>query len=579
MRAGARLLVSLGLVLLAGFFACGGNDNAACVPGRAVKCACDGGLEGQQTCRPDGSGYQACLGCTAVRAGFTDMTQKLGLPDTSMSCAGFEDFDNDGKLDLILSTSTVPSEGLIYAGHGDGTFAKTPVHVGKGPQISCALGDIDRDGHVDLILTMGNFNGGASIEYWHNRGDFHFELDKTGIALPEIYDRVIIGLGVWDFDQDGWLDLVAGRLLQAGQSTQDCQFTSEADYRCLVPMTPNNPPPLLFHNDHGVLKLADPARAPGPADATLMAPFPGTTNAIAFADFDRDGRSDMLLMNDFYVNQVYLRGAGGRFVHGETAMGIAEYNHGMGAAIADFDGDGLYDIYGADLGPNNFWFGKPDGTMENRALALGISAATHFHSNWSPLGEDFDLDGRPDVFVAASGVVNNDEDMQRMAGGHGAIQKAVPQYDLLFWNDGAKFTPQKLMHRAGQPANVIFAASAAGDPDGDGDLDILVAAGMPAQFRYLRNDARPGNYLVVDLTGTTSNIDGIGAEVSLVEGGKVFQMRTVGTQGTVGSTWRRAHFGLGARTTIEEVRVKWPSGKEQKVGPVAARQTLKLTEP
>ncbi len=564
--------------LLAGFFACGGDDGA-CVPGRTVRCACPGGATGLQTCRADGSGYEACDACEAVRAGFTDLTKELGLPDTSMSCVGFEDFDGDGKIDILVSSSGVPAFGLVYAGDGKGGFSKNPVgQVAAGAQMVCTIGDVDRDGRPDVMVGIGSFNGGTKVELWKNLGDFKFAPQPEAITIPPIFDQVIIALGLWDYDQDGWLDLFVGRLL-GGSLSSDCNYTSDADFRCLLPMIPNNPAPMLFHNKNGRFEPTTGApRDPRAGDPALAAPYPGTTNAVAFADFDRDGRTDLLMMNDWYVNHVYLRTADGKFVHGEHQLGIDEYNHGMGAAIADYDGDGRLDVFGADLGPNNLWFGQPDGTFKNRGLEVGVAQPTHYLSTWAPLGEDFDLDGLPDIFVASSGGVDSTEDMVKLATGSGQVLPGVKQFDLLFWNSGGKFTAQKLPHRPGQTPNIIFAASAAADPDGDGDLDILVAAGMPAQLRYLRNDQPPGNWLVVDLEGTTSNRDGIGAEVSLVEGGKVLQMRTLGSQGSVGSSWRRAHFGLGQRTGVEEVRVRWPSGKTQKMGPVTAKQTIRIKE-
>jgi hypothetical protein len=347
-----------------------------------------------------------------------------------------------------------------------------------------------------------------------------------------------------------------------------CQFLSEADYACVLPMATNYPEPAIYHNETGTFKLKL---------GVLPPPFPGTTNAVGFADINRDGRIDVFMSNDWYVNHLHYQDAKGLYRHAEEGAGIAQYNHGMGVAITDFDNDGLLDMYGADLGPNNFWFGQADGTMKNRALELGIAAATHYHSNWAPLGEDFDLDGRADVFVASAGVVNNDADLAKL----GLLQPVadhIPQYDLLFWNDGVGFSSQQLPHRPGQTANVVIGAAAAADPDGDGDLDILVAAGSPLQFRYLRNDQPAGNYLVVDVEGTTSNKDGIGAEVALIEGGKVSQLRVVGSQGSLGQSWRRAHFGLGTRTSVEGIEVRWPSGTTQLVGAVQANQTITITE-
>ncbi len=578
MRAPWAIAGAAAALLLAGAPSCGPSGADNCTPGRSIDCACPGGAHGVQTCRADGNGYEACSACAfpvAARDGFSDVTLEMGLPSAGGPCLGLEDFDGDGKLDLMLNTGDVGSYIGIYPGAGDGTFAKQPAggHAATGFSIKCALADVGRDGRMDIVEAMGGTGPqGSAVEVWRNLGGFKFEKVENGVDKPFMPDQLVVGMGVWDYDQDGWIDAVVGRLFATpGAATMDCKFTSEADFRCLMPMSPDNPGPMVFHNDHGTLKLAT---------NVLVNPNPVTTNAVAFADFNRDGKTDIFLSNDFYVDHLHLSNGAGQFVHAEKQRGVEQYNHGMGAAVADFNGDGLFDIYGVDLGPNNLWLSNPDGTLTNRAVEFGIAKATHYHSNWAPLAEDFDLDGRPDIFAASAAVVDNDADMVTMATSMGQVKSKVPQYDWLFWNDGPQgFSQLKLPHRPGQIANVIYAASAAGDVDGDGDLDIMVAAGTPLQFRYLRNNQRKGRWLVVDLEGTASNKDGIGAEVSLVEGGVVAQMRAVGSQGSLGQSWRRAHFGLGEKTSIEQVRVRWPSGKVQTVGPVQANQTLRLTEP
>ncbi len=569
--------VAAGWLFVAGAVACGNTPAAPapCVPGRTVTCACVTGGQGIQTCHADGSGFDSCQFCGVARDGFTDVTSELGLPSGAGSCLGFEDFDGDGKVDMLLSVGNVPTQAQIFAGLGGGKFAT--VAAAKldqdGFQDKCAIADADNDGRPDILQAIGGSGpDGSAVKYWHNLGGFKFEQPMGAIDKPYMSDQLVVGMGVWDYDQDGWIDLFVGRLFTVSGAAGPgaCQFTSDRDFRCLLPMKANNPAPRVFHNDHG--KFSEAANV-------LTGPFPPTTNAMAIADFDGNGRIDLFMSNDFYVDHLHMQTAPGKFVHAEHEKNIEEYNHGMGAAIGDFDGNGRWDVYGVDLGPNNLWLGQGDGSFRNRALELGVSKPTHFCSNWAPLAEDFDLDGRTDIFAASAAVVDNDPDMVTMATSSGTLSDHVGQNDFLFWNEGGSFSSQKLAHRGTQVANVIYATSAVADPDGDGDLDILVAAGMPLQLRYLRNDQRPGTWLVVDPEGTTSNRDGIGAQIELLQQGQVIAMRTVGSQGSLGQSWRRAHFGLGGAQSVDQVRVRWPSGKVQTIGPVKANQVLAVKEP
>ena len=491
------------------------------------------------------------------------------------SCLALEDFDRDGNIDLLSSSKAYPAAVTIRAGKPGGSFALFPTvtldDAVFGPK--CLTGDFDNDGLTDIAMARaGKGPEGSAIEYWRNLGGLQFQLQEAAIDKPFMPDQFNVGLVAWDYDNDGWLDIVVGRLFQpsgTGGTTDVCQFTSEADFRCLVPMSDSNPGPRVYRNDGATFRLTE---------GVLKPPYPVSTNAMLVVDLNRDGKTDLLMSNDYFDNHYHLSTPDG-FVHGEESLGIKAYNHGMGIAVGDFDGDVRLDIFGTDVGPSNLWFGSEEGTMQNRALELGLAAATHFHSTWAPIAEDFDLDGRTDLFVAAAAVVTNDPDLVRMANSSGTIEDVVPQYDMIFWNEhGLGFSETRLPHRGAAIPNVIHGVSAVADVDGDGDLDIAVGVGNPLSFRFLENKQPPGNWLVVDVEGTKTNRDGIGVEVQLVEGGEVKQLRTIGMQGSLGQSWRKAHFGLGDRDFVEEIRVRWTTGQLQSVKSIQSNRTIVVIE-
>ncbi|MBM4357038.1 MAG: CRTAC1 family protein [Deltaproteobacteria bacterium] len=589
-RFAAASLGLLGVVLLLGAApSCSSNDAApkACVPGRTVKCTCVGGGQGLQTCMPDGSGYEACGFCKdkvepGVEAGFADITGAMNLMDGAGPCLGFDDFDGDGDPDIILSRanstqsqqSLAPSRVVIHANLGDGKFSAEPLAVlGQGFATLCTSADLDRDGLPEAIIEIDQADKPGTMYYFRNKGKFVFELDPLGFDFAPIDDSLLLALGTFDANNDGWLDIVLGRSHGGGPASGEACVMKENDFVCESTPFPGSSGPLLWLNDGtGRMKLNTSA---------LKGPFPGTTNALAFADLDGNGLTDMFMANDWYSNHLHLQKSPGSFQRAETLLGLNLFNHGMGIGINDFDVDGNPDIYVADLGPNSLFFGKADGTFENLNAETGISAVTRYHSNWATIAEDFNLNGLADLFVASSGLVTNEEDMVKMAiVSQSPIKELVPQFDLLFWNRGDRqFAPVTLAHRGKQKPTVVLGSSATADYDGDGDLDIMVMSGDGMQFRFLQNQQPPGNYLVLDLIGTKSNPHGIGAIVDLLKGGQLVQRRYAGTGGSLGISWKSVHFGLGSATSVESLRIRWPSGTEQTLSNVEGNQTLRVTEP
>jgi len=593
MNATARFLTIVstcfGLVLGLGALASCVNDDGpkalkVCVPGRTLACECAEGGDGVQTCEADGTGYETCRTCSlppaVPRDGFTDETKVLSYMGTGGACIAVEDFDRDGTLDLMYSVGAIPTKVSFLRGLPNGEFQVPVVStLDDGVfEVKCVVGDFDNDGLTDVIeAAVGKGPEAILLQYFKNKGNFQFELQANAIELPSMPDHLVVGITAWDYDHDGWLDFVVGRLFAAagaaaggaGAIEEACKFVSDADFRCLIPEG-NYGSPKLYHNErNGTFKLDS---------ATLKPPFPSTTNAMAIADINRDGKTDLFMSNDYYPNHLHLSTPNG-YVHAEKETGVGEYNHGMGATIGDFNADGILDVYGTDVGPNNLWLGSSTGKMTNRGVDRGIAGPTHFHSNWSPVAEDFDLDGYTDIYVNAAGVVTNVPDLIFLANSIGIIVDVPPQHDLMFWNENGKgFSALKLPHRGFSKPNVIYGTTAVADTDGDGDLDIFSASGNPLTFRYLKNQQRPGKWLVVDVEGTKSNRDGIGVEVQLFEYGKLKQIRTIGTQGSLGQSWRMAHFGLANREIVDEVHVRWTTGKTQIIKSVKANQVLKVVE-
>jgi len=118
-----------------------------------------------------------------------------------------------------------------------------------------------------------------------------------------------------------------------------------------------------------------------------------------------------------------------------------------------------------------------------------------------------------------------------------------------------------------------------GDYDNDGDIDIYIV-NLNSLNKFLRNNkGNQNNWLIINLKGTTSNRDGIGARVKISAGGKVQSTQKKSTTGYLSQNDPRLHFGLAKAESVDKIEIRWPSGKMQVLENVKANQILDVIEP
>ena len=526
---------------------------------------------------------------------FTDVTDAAGVAfthapgpddipeDEKMGTgAAWADFDGDGDLDLYVTTRQ--GSNRLYRNNGDGTFTDIAVSAGVADAhhdgAGVAVADYDNDGDLDLYLA----NSDEDVLF-QNRlvetGTARF-LDVTATALGGLLLDERGTTATWgDYDGDGFLDLyiahhkhlqqVEGGLLF---SNQDYLLHNNGDG------TFSDASALLMAGDHhGGVQTGSGDYDPDPdgRDDHLG----GWGFIGGWTDYDDDGDLDIFLVNDCPFGPVRTRlfrnDGGTDAVTGWTFTQVAEDSdadhciNGMGLAVGDYDRDLQPDLFYTNKGPALLLWNRGDARFDDQTrdagLREGIVESTGLQRwSWGANFYDFDLDGWLDLFVAAGALpLHSDED---------------PQPNMVYRNNtDATFTD--ISEESGLNDPLMARTSIFGDYDQDGDPDLyLVNYGQPA-FLY-RNDypgATDRHWLQVELEGTTSNRNGIGAKLYLKTPDDALQFWEVRSGSSLGGgDDLAAYFGLDTHDTISELRIEWPSGTQQILRNVAVDQRLRVVE-
>lgn len=494
----------------------------------------------------------------------TNSDEKYYL-ETMGTGVGWLDYDQDGLMDLYFVQSGAtdaykparPLRSALYHNNGDGTFTDVTEKAGVGGEghygQGVAVGDFDNDGFPDLYVT----GYGRAILY-HNNGDGTFTdvTAKAGVADEVEWST---SAGWFDYDKDGWLDLVVTNYLDWNPKNNLWCGDRAPGYRSYCnPGNYKGQKTKLYHNNHdGTFTDVSDKSGVGVPESKGM--------GVVLFDFNNDGWPGIAIANDTWPNFLFQNNHDGTFKDVSLISGLAasedgRYEAGMGIDAADVDGDGFLDVYitHLDLELNRLYHNNGDGTFTDDTYGSGIGNKAMLLSGVAAKFLDYDNDGWPDI-VQANGAMVDNVNLY-----HSAISYKEPL--LMFHNLG-----HGQFEKASDSLGPDFIRPIAGRGLATADFFNNGAMGMVVNVRgdypeLLRNDGGNANHwLEVLLIGTKSNRDGIGSVLKLTSEGSVRVEQAKGGTSYMSASDPRIHFGLGKRTKIESLVITWPSGQVDKL--------------
>lgn len=513
------------------------------------------------------------------------------------------DVDRDGFSDLYVTDSKEGSRNRLYRNRGDGTFEDVAERLGvadlnqadTGVSMGSVWGDYDNDGFEDLFL----YRWGRQ-ELFHNDRGQHLTRVTDTAGLPPWAN---VNTAVWlDFDRDGRLDLFVG-----GYYPESINLWKLADTHMM-------PESFEYANNGGRKYLFRNLGGGRFEDVSAAVGLTSTRWALAAvaADVRGTGFPDIFVANDYGVSELFAND-GGRFHEIGRAAGVGYApKSGMSASVGDVLNQGRFAIYvsniseeGILLQGNNLWVPTGSGagtTYENMARAMGVDLG-----GWSFGAQFGDLnnDGFLDLYVA-NGYISasrNDSywyDYSKVAGGNQMVISDARNWPAMNGRSLAGYQQKKVWINDGAGHFIDVApivgvadrydgrAVALADLSNRGVLDVIVA-NQRGPLQLYRNEVAPDRaWIEFDLeggcrddaaSGDCTNRSAIGAQVVVSWKGQQQVQEVSGGSGFCAQNQRRLHFGLGDAARVDNVTVRWPSGKTQELSAPALNRVHKMEEP
>lgn len=503
---------------------------------------------------------------------FKDVSKEAGINHVFKVFEGFFgggacvlDFNNDGFEDVFLAGGM--NDDVLYKNNGNGTFTDVYNSSGLTPSRkfitqAAVAADVNRDGFVDIFITtistkdvIKTIPRAENLLFLNNgNGTFKDVTKEYGLADLQCFTT---GASFGDINADGFPDLYVGNYFTEYQGK-----LNTINDATVVGANQIAKGHLLLNKDGKKFENAY-------EDYDLS--HRGFGFGGVFTDYDNDGDQDLFVNHDFGYKRtpnLFLENEypTEKFVDVAEKIKMDLRINAMGAAVGDYNNDGLMDYFVTNIRFNYFMVntGK-NNVFANKTQELGLYYMT---ISWGANFADFDHDGDLDLFVANGDLNPN----------------CKPMANFYFENNNNSF--KENARAMGLNDYGIGRGSVVFDMDNDGDLDILVVSQEPvldypveSKTILLRNDAAKGNWVKIKLNGMAAEKHGIGSRVEIiVNGKKMIREIDGGGSSHLSQNSTVAHFGVGDTKEIEKITVYWTGGKKQELTKQKVNALIEITE-
>ncbi len=448
---------------------------------------------------------------------FIDRSAELAINEGGVNRGvAIGDFDKNGFEDIYISRKNGPNS--LFVNYGNFQFIEKAELLGladDGKTIGSIWIDFDNDGDLDLFVA-NQFE--RSKLYKNTNGSF----EEVGLTYGIFENHNIQSVNAVDFDNDGDLDIYLAQF-----NAENILYRNEGDFfvNYIVPS--------------GISNLEQ------------------SMGAIFF-DYDNDGDQDLYQTLDGEKGNLLFRNDGGYFTNVTSESNTGYKGQGMGVDVADLDNNGLTDIYFTNLHKNVLYLQNSPGIFtENTIESLkdrGMSWGTNFF--------DSNNNSLLDLYVANDGhyPVNNEYFCNKLIRNQGNLQFSMSDQVDDLQNMYASY------------------GSATSDFNNDGLIDLFVCNVGEDGNQIFQNIQDQKNFLSINLEGTISNRQAIGAKVCLFAQGQSWTKELIVGSGYCSQNSSRIHFGLNDIEQIDSLVIHWPSGKYQSITEVEINSIINILE-